>query len=476
MSGGARHTVPVDVHLLLRRAGGSGPEVLLSRRAGPVYASGLWHLPSGHLDPDEDMVEAVIREAREETGVRIDADDVTAAVTVHHRPPVGTRSRIGVFFEVRRWSGRPQVREPDRCDGMGWYPLDALPGPMVAYCRAGLDAYRAGLPAAVHFQQPGDPIHHTPGGPDRTRLLTGPPVGDPVGDPAGDPVGGPELPYRLRVFAEQAVGRIVRAADVSWARAGSRVWRITGANGGTWYLKRHRTDRFHDREVAAYRTWVPALGPRVPRLVAVDTTAQALVITGLEGRSLHGRVLDPAAEARVQRELGRLASALHRAGPERPAGPPETSDRVKRHLEEAGPYLADGDADLVLALVRRYEDLPRPVTVPTHGDLQYRNALLADDGGLRLFDFERSEYATATRDMARLSDTWTGRPDLRAAFLDGYGRALTPAEELRLDCESAFDAVSGIACGTARDDPEVAERGRRTLLGLRLRLRATGLP
>ncbi|MFJ6495712.1 hypothetical protein [Streptomyces virginiae] len=72
----------------------------------------------------------------------------------------------------------------------------------------------------------------------------------------------------------------------------------------------------------------------------------------------------------------------------------------------------------------------------------------------------------------RLADTWTGRPDLRAAFLDGYGRRLTPVEERRLDCESAFDAVSGIAYGTAHGDPEVAERGHRTLY----RLRATHRP
>lgn len=47
MSGG-RHMVPVDVHLLAVRDGERGPEVLLSRRAGGVYASGLWHLPSVH--------------------------------------------------------------------------------------------------------------------------------------------------------------------------------------------------------------------------------------------------------------------------------------------------------------------------------------------------------------------------------------------------------------------------------------------
>ncbi|GAA2621664.1 hypothetical protein GCM10010425_15250 [Streptomyces spororaveus] len=460
MSGGARYTVPVDVHLILRRDGETGPEVLLSRRAGPVYASGLWHLPSGHLDPGEDMLAAVIREAREETGVVIDPEDVTAAVTVHHRPPVGAHSRIGVFFEVRRWSGRPEVREPDRCDGMGWYPLDGLPDPMVAYCRAGLDAYRAGLPAAVHFQRPGDPIRYTRGDPDRSRPLPGPPVG------------GAELPHRLRTFAEQAVGRITEAVDASWARTGSRVWLITGAGGGTWYLKRHRGPKFHEREVAAYRRWVPALGAHAPRLVAADPAACAVVVTPLAGRPLHGMVLDAAAEAGVQQALGRLASALHHSAPEQPVGAAPAAAGVKGRLDAARPCLADGDEDLVLALARTYEDLPRPALVPTHGDLQYRNVLLGEDGEPRLFDFERSEYGTATRDMVRLSGTWDGRPDLRAAFLAGYGRPLTPVEELRLDCESAFDAVSGIAYGSTHADPEVAERGRRTLL----RLRVTGRP
>ncbi|WP_243088166.1 hypothetical protein [Streptomyces sp. 891-h] len=47
-SGTQRHTEPVDVHLILRRETGNGPEVLLARRAGAVYAAGLWHLPSVH--------------------------------------------------------------------------------------------------------------------------------------------------------------------------------------------------------------------------------------------------------------------------------------------------------------------------------------------------------------------------------------------------------------------------------------------
>ncbi|MFK4111408.1 NUDIX domain-containing protein [Streptomyces sp. NPDC002176] len=155
-----RHTVPLDVHLILRREGGSGPEVLVSRRAGSVYAAGLWHLPSGHLDgPHEDVVEALVREAREETGVVIDRADVRAAVTVHHRAP-GGKARVGFFFEVRRWEGEPRLMESHVCDAMTWVRLDALPAAMVAYCRAGLDAYRSGERLAVHFQWPDDPIAH----------------------------------------------------------------------------------------------------------------------------------------------------------------------------------------------------------------------------------------------------------------------------------------------------------------------------
>ncbi|MFD6916890.1 phosphotransferase [Streptomyces virginiae] len=249
-------------------------------------------------------------------------------------------------------------------------------------------------------------------------------------------------------------------------RTGSRVWRLTGPGGGTWYLKRHRSAKFHDREVAAYRSWVPALGERAPRLVAAATDAQALVVTALPGHPLHGMALGADDEARVQQALGRLVSALHSSAPELPAAAATAADKIKRHLDGARPYLADGDEDLVLALARAYADLPKPTLVPTHGDLQYRNVLLDGDEPL-LFDFERSEYNTATRDMVRLSDAWTGRPDLRAAFLNGYGRALTPAEELRLDCEAAFDAVSGVAYGTSHDDPEVTERGHRTLRRLR---------
>ncbi|MER5311287.1 NUDIX domain-containing protein [Streptomyces sp. NPDC002773] len=196
MSGAARHTEPVDVHLIAVREGRNGPEVLLSRRAGAVYAAGLWHAPSGHLDPGENVVVALVRETREETGVLVDPDDVRAAVTVHHRSP-GGGTRVGFFFEVRRWKGTPQIMEPEVCDAMGWFPFDALPEPMVAYCRAGLDAYRAGARMAVHFQEPGDPIAYDPTA-DRLHLVHA--------AASGVPLPGPEAEGRGRVRSDRGPG------------------------------------------------------------------------------------------------------------------------------------------------------------------------------------------------------------------------------------------------------------------------------
>ncbi|WP_371100095.1 phosphotransferase [Streptomyces sp. PU_AKi4] len=470
MSGGQRHTEPVDVHLILRRETTEGPQVLLSRRAGQVYAAGLWHLPSGHLDgPHEDVVTALVREAREETGVVIDPADVRAAVTVHHRSPGGA-SRTGHFFEVRRWRGRPRIAEPDVCDAMEWTPLDGLPTGMVAYCRAGLDAYSTGARLATHFQMPGDTIAFDPRA-DRLCL---------VPDVTGRP--GPAGPdSAVAEFAERAVGRIIRWTDTSWARENSRVWRADGARGGTWYVKMHRNQRFHARDVRGLRTWAPTLGSAAPRLVAADEALRAVVITPVPGRPLHGVVLAPERERAVFHRIGALARRIHRscpAGPA-PAGSGPAIAKADRHLAAARSRLQPGDEEFVRSLVAQARRLKPLEWVETHGDFQLRNILYApdapaptdeaDDTGpfLAVIDLERSEPGPAVRDLVRLSDAWHGRPELYEAFLAGYGRPLTPAEEARLVIDAALDSVSGIAYGSAQGDPELVERGRRTLARLR---------
>ncbi|MFF8381810.1 phosphotransferase [Streptomyces sp. NPDC015661] len=474
MSGG-RHTVPVDVHLIAVRDGDQGPEVLLSRRAGDVYASGLWHAPSGHLER-ETVVDAVVREALEETGLVVQPADVRAAVTVHHRPP-GGQERVGFFFEVRRWQGTARVMERDKCDAVRWFPLDRLPEPMVAYCRAGLDAYRAGVPVALHFQSPGDPIAHDPEV-DRLRLVRGPGPADrgpgqgpgPGPGPGPGQGPGPGPGPAVRDFAERAVGRITTWTDVSWPRENSRVWRVRGAAGGEWFVKVHQNEKFHQRETAALRGWVTGLGGAGPRLVAADPGHLVVVMTAVEGRSLHGSVLNGAEERAVFAAIGTLAARIHASAlPQAPtvAAPLGPYDRMDRHLDSARPLLEPGDEEWVRSAVAAGRKLGPLTPVVTHGDFQLRNLLLGDDGTVRVIDFERSEPQPLVRDFVRILAHFEGRPDLAAAFFAGYGRPLTGAEQAHLIASAALDSVSGIAFGTRAGDPELVERGRLTLARLR---------
>jgi len=76
---------PVDVLLVLAHAG----RVLLALRDGTGYADGQWNLPSDKLEHGEDALSAVIREAREEIGVRLAPGEPHMVATVHPRNTAG---------------------------------------------------------------------------------------------------------------------------------------------------------------------------------------------------------------------------------------------------------------------------------------------------------------------------------------------------------------------------------------------------
>jgi hypothetical protein len=55
------------------------------------------------------------------------------------------------------------------------------------------------------------------------------------------------------------------------------------AAGEEYVVKKHADRDKHDREVHAYRHWIPALGSSAPELVAADPQALTIVTTALDG-------------------------------------------------------------------------------------------------------------------------------------------------------------------------------------------------
>ncbi|WP_431950856.1 NUDIX hydrolase [Nocardia lijiangensis] len=120
-----------DVHLILLR----NNEILLGQRRNTGFEDGAWHLPSGHLEAGESAVTALIREAREEVGIVISAEDVRFSHVMHNSSSGG---RIAFFFTVTNWQDEPTNQEPEKCGALGWFAIDALPEPMIEYCRAAI--------------------------------------------------------------------------------------------------------------------------------------------------------------------------------------------------------------------------------------------------------------------------------------------------------------------------------------------------
>jgi 8-oxo-dGTP pyrophosphatase MutT (NUDIX family) len=166
-----RQYCPIDAYMLLERAG----RVLMLRRSpDAAYAAGLLCPPSGHVEENEDVVEAAIRETAEETGVILRPDQVRCAAVVHHQGPAG-QARIGWFFTAQPgWTGDPVNREPAKHAALVWIDPTALPDDLVAYTWAGLRAYQAGAPFAIHFQRDGSPVRYKPGYEGELTLLARP--------------------------------------------------------------------------------------------------------------------------------------------------------------------------------------------------------------------------------------------------------------------------------------------------------------
>jgi 8-oxo-dGTP diphosphatase len=142
--------VLVGAHLLLVNSAGT---ILLGRRTGTGWADGWWHAhPAGHLDEGgESVLDAIVREAREELGVDVRIQDLRHVVTVHQRDNGAAQSRMQLFFSCTRWTGTPRITEPHLCDEIGWFPPQNLPPNLVPYTRTAIEAMAEGQSFAVSF-------------------------------------------------------------------------------------------------------------------------------------------------------------------------------------------------------------------------------------------------------------------------------------------------------------------------------------
>jgi len=129
------------VFLVLRK----DDQILLQRRANTGWHDGEYTVVSGHINGRESFTTALCREAKEEAGITIDASDVRCVHIMNRHDPIDYREYVDMYFEVSKWQGTVINAEPDKCDDLRWFAIDALPENMVTAAREALHLYSKGV-------------------------------------------------------------------------------------------------------------------------------------------------------------------------------------------------------------------------------------------------------------------------------------------------------------------------------------------
>jgi len=130
-----RFQLRAAVYLILVKSN----QVLLSRRFNTGYMDGSYSLIAGHLDGNETVSEAIIREAFEEAKIKVDKDDLIPATVIHRMSDV---EYVDFFFVLDKWVGTPTIGEPDKCDDLSWFSIDNLPDNLLPYVREAFENYK----------------------------------------------------------------------------------------------------------------------------------------------------------------------------------------------------------------------------------------------------------------------------------------------------------------------------------------------
>lgn len=117
--------------------------VLLTRRCNTGYMDGFYSAPAGHFEEGELPDDCARRECQEEVGVN--PINLQFSSVVYNT--IGTRGAyVDFFFTGELGDQVPVNKEPDKCDSIGFFPLNGLPENLTPEVLSALENIKEGRP------------------------------------------------------------------------------------------------------------------------------------------------------------------------------------------------------------------------------------------------------------------------------------------------------------------------------------------
>lgn len=135
-----RYTLKCAVFLILTKKENEKEYVLLQRRYNTGLFDGKYDVSvSGHLEQGETLVEAMLRETKEEIGIDIKKEALNYSSTMHAN--FKDSEYLFIIFVSDKYLGIPSIMEPNKCDELQWFDINDLPKDIIETRKIMIDNY-----------------------------------------------------------------------------------------------------------------------------------------------------------------------------------------------------------------------------------------------------------------------------------------------------------------------------------------------
>ena len=117
-----RNKLPISVQVIVE----NNNKILLLKRKNTGYEDGKYCLPGGHLEKNESIRSAIIREAKEEIGIELSKEDLEL-YKILNRKISEEIEYIDFIFRTTIWKGEILNKEKDKCEEIIWKDKNELP-------------------------------------------------------------------------------------------------------------------------------------------------------------------------------------------------------------------------------------------------------------------------------------------------------------------------------------------------------------